>query len=190
MKPKFFTAAADFVAWLEKHHARQTELLVGFYKKDSGKASLTWPESVDAALRFGWIDGVRRRIDELSYSIRFTPRLARSHWSAVNIKRIQELAELQLLHPAGARAFEARVEARSAQASYEQKNVAFEGAQEKEFRASKVAWKFFQAQAPWYRRTATWWVISAKREDTRAKRLATLIADSAAQRTLRQLTRG
>ena len=189
MKPKFFATSDEFVAWLEEHHGRQSELLVGFYKKDSGQPSLSWPESVDAALRFGWIDGVRRRIDELSYSIRFTPRKTGSHWSAVNVKRIQELAELKLLHPAGARAFAARVEERTARASYEQKNVALEAVQEKAFRANKVAWKFFDAQPAWYRRTATWWVISAKREETRAKRLATLVADSAAQRTLRHLTR-
>ena len=189
MAPKFFPTPDAFVRWLEKNHDKQTELLVGFYKTGSGQASMTWPESVEAALRFGWIDGVRRRIDEVSYSIRFTPRKARSNWSAVNIRKMRDLAEAKLLHPAGERAFAARLEERSAVASYEQKSVAFAPAQEKLFRAHPAAWAFFQAQAPSYRRAATWWVVSAKREETRAKRLKTLMEDSAGERRLRHLTR-
>ncbi len=189
MKPKFFPTPAEFSNWLRSNHARETELLVGFYKRDSGLPSMTWPESVDAALCYGWIDGVRRRIDDVSYSIRFSPRKQRSIWSAVNIKRVEELAQLKLLQPAGAKAFAARREERSAVYSFEQATVEFEPAQKKLFRANKAAWNFFQAKPPSYRRAATWWVISAKRLETRDKRLSTLIADSAALRTLRHLTR-
>src|ERR1022692_782909 len=114
MEPRFFPTPDGFVRWLEKNHAKHSELLVGFYKVGSGRPSMTWPESVDAALRFGWIDGIRRRIDDVSYSIRFTPRKRGSTWSAINMKRIQELADAKLLHPAGAKAFAARLEARSA----------------------------------------------------------------------------
>ncbi len=189
MEPKFFPTPDGFVRWLEKHHATATELLVGFHKTDSGKASMTWPESVDAALRFGWIDGVRRRIDQVSYSIRFTPRRPGSTWSVINMKRVKELAEAKLLHAAGEKALANRLEARSGVFSYEQKNVAFEPAQEKLFRAAQAAWKFFVAQAPSYQRAATWWVISAKREETRVKRLKMLIEDSAEGRRLKHLTR-
>jgi uncharacterized protein YdeI (YjbR/CyaY-like superfamily) len=189
MKPKFFVTPDHFRTWLQENHQQHSELLVGFHKKDSGKGSMTWPESVDVALCFGWIDGVRRRIDDVSYSIRFTPRKPRSTWSAVNIKRVQELAAQGLVQPAGAKAFAARLSERSAIYAYEQKEIAFDKLQEGQFRANQPAWKFFQAQSPWYQRTAAWWVISAKRAETKAKRLATLIADSAANRTLRHLTR-
>jgi uncharacterized protein YdeI (YjbR/CyaY-like superfamily) len=189
MKPKFFPTAAQFAAWLRDNHQTESELLAGFYKKDSGQPSMTWPESVDAALCFGWIDGVRRRIDDASYSIRFTPRKPRSIWSAVNIRRMQELTAVQRVEAAGAKAFAARSEERSAVYAFEQQNVAFDEAQQKLFRANKAAWRFFEAQAPWYRRTATWWVISAKRAETKTKRLETLIEDSAAERTLRHLSR-
>jgi uncharacterized protein YdeI (YjbR/CyaY-like superfamily) len=185
MEPRFFSTPAAWRAWLEKHHAKQKELLVGFYKKDSGKPSITWPESVDGALCFGWIDGVRRRIDDVSYSIRFTPRRPRSVWSAVNIKRVEELTRDGLMQPAGAKAFEARLEDRSRIYAFEQQLVKFDSTQEKQFRANPAAWKFFQAQPPSYRQVLTWWVISAKREQTRASRLATLIENSAQNRRLR-----
>jgi uncharacterized protein YdeI (YjbR/CyaY-like superfamily) len=189
MPAKFFPSYAHFHEWLERHHSEHTELLVGFYKKGSGKPSISWPESVDAALCFGWIDGVRRRIDDESYSIRFTPRNSRSTWSLVNIKRVQELTRLGLTQPAGIKAFESRTAERCAIYSFEQRSPAFGTAQERQFRANKPAWKFFQSQPPWYRRAATWWVISAKRQDTATKRLATLILDSSENRTLRHLTR-
>jgi len=190
MKPAFFPTPSAFRAWLEEHHARTPELLVGFYKRSSGKPSITWPESVDAALCFGWIDGVRKSIDDLSYTIRFTPRKPTSTWSAVNIKRAHELTKLGLMQPAGLQAFEERDEAKSAIYAYEQRNSArFPDAYEKQFRANKTAWDFFQSRAPWYRRTATYWIISAKREETRLKRLATLIADSAQHRNIGPLTR-
>jgi len=189
MQPKFFATPAEWRDWLEKHHHTHTELLVGFHKKDSGNPSITWPESVDGALCFGWIDGVRRRIDDLSYSIRFTPRKAVSTWSAVNIRRVGELGAEGLMHPAGIKAFEARKEVRSRIYSFEQESVEFEGGQEKRFRANRAAWKFFQSQPLSYRRAATWWVINAKREETKQKRLAALIACSEGGSTLPQFTR-
>jgi uncharacterized protein YdeI (YjbR/CyaY-like superfamily) len=190
MEPIFFETPADFRAWLEEHHAAESELVVGFHKKGTGRPSLTWPESVDQALCFGWIDGVRRSLDDHSYTIRFTPRKARSTWSAVNIKRAGELIEAGLMNPAGLAAFERRSEDRSRIYAYEQRKQAkLDPAAQKEFRANRRAWAFFSEQAPSYRRTATYWVISAKKEETRRKRLKTLIEDSAAGRTLRHLTR-
>ena len=189
MEPTFFATPAAWRKWLEKNHNRKQELLVGFYKKDSGKPSITWPESVDAALCFGWIDGIRRRIDDESYSIRFTPRKPRSTWSAVNIKRVEALAARQLMHPAGIKAFEARREDRSGVYSFERRMVEFEDAQERVFRANESAWKFFLSRPPGYRRTATWWVVSAKRPETREKRLTALIGYSEKEQTIPQLTR-
>jgi uncharacterized protein YdeI (YjbR/CyaY-like superfamily) len=190
IKPVFFTAPAEFRAWFEAHHDTLQELLVGFYKQDSGKPSITWPESVDEALCFGWIDGVRRSLDEISYCIRFTPRKPRSIWSDVNIKRAEELISLGRVQPAGLKAFEQRTAARSRIYAYEQRNTAqLDEAAEQQFRANAAAWDFFQAQPASYRRTALWWVISAKQEATRSKRLATLIEDSSQGRTIRPLTR-
>ncbi|MBV9268426.1 MAG: YdeI/OmpD-associated family protein [Acidobacteriaceae bacterium] len=188
-KPKFFATPANFRAWLEEHHATEMELLVGFYKRDSGKPSITWPESVDAALCYGWIDGVRRKLDDESYSIRFTPRKGRSTWSAINIKRVGELTRQQLMRPAGIKAFEARLESRSAIYAFEQREVAFDAAQEAHFRANKGAWTYFQSKPPWYRRTATWWVVSAKRQETRDKRLGILIECSERKESIPQLAR-
>jgi uncharacterized protein YdeI (YjbR/CyaY-like superfamily) len=164
-------------------------LRVGFYKKGSGKPSITWPEAVDEALCYGWIDGVRRGIDDVSYAIRFTPRKSRSTWSAVNIKRVEELARLGHMRPAGLAAFAERAGEKSGIYAYEQKAAQLDDEYERQFRANQQAWDFFQAQAAWYRRTAIWWVISAKKEETRLKRLATLIEESAQGRTIRPLTR-
>jgi uncharacterized protein YdeI (YjbR/CyaY-like superfamily) len=190
MKPVFFTTPAKFRAWLEKHHDSAQELLVGFHKKGSGKQSITWPESVDQALCFGWIDGVRRSIDATSYSIRFTPRRSRSIWSAVNIRRAEELIQQGLMRPAGQRAFEDRMEDRSGIYSYEQRQSAeLDPAYERRFRDNERAWAFFQAQAPGYRKTAVYWVVSAKKEETRERRLATLIEDSAQQQLIGPLSR-
>ena len=190
MKATFFPTPADFRAWFEKNHAKAPELLVGFYKRDSGKPSITWPESVDQALCFGWIDGIRRRIDDASYSIRFTPRKASSTWSVVNIKRVGELTKLGLMRPAGLKAFEARDEAKSALYSYEQRHSAqFSPAFEKQFRANKKAWDYFQTQAPSYRRLATYAVMSAKREETKLKRLEKLIEDCENRRPIGRLPR-
>jgi uncharacterized protein YdeI (YjbR/CyaY-like superfamily) len=183
--PKFFETPSAWRSWLEKHHADQTELLVGFHKKGSGKPSITWPESVDQALCFGWIDGVRRNIDETSYSIRFTPRKSVSTWSVVNMRRVGELMALGLIHPSGRKAFEARIEKRSGIYSFEQTNIAFTSEQEEIFRANSKAWTFFAAQPPGYKRVMTWWVINAKREETRVSRLAKLIEESKAGRRMR-----
>ncbi len=179
MKPLFFPTPSDFRKWLEKNHASATELLAGFYKKDSGRPSITWPESVDQALCFGWIDGVRRRIDDISYSIRFTPRKSISNWSAINIARVAALTKLGLMRPAGLRAFAQRREDKSAIYAYENAVRTLDPADEKTFRANRSAWQFFNTQAPSYRRVCIYWVTSAKKEETRARRLATLIDDSA-----------
>jgi uncharacterized protein YdeI (YjbR/CyaY-like superfamily) len=189
MDPLFFATPVDWRHWLEKHHDQQKEVVVGFYKKDSGRPSITWPESVDVALCFGWIDGVRRSIDDISYTIRFTPRRPRSIWSRVNTKRVAELIDLGLMHPSGMKAFEARDDKRSGIYAFERQHVELDRKQEAQFRTNKAAWKFFQTQPPWYRRTTANWVVSAKREETRNKRLAILIADSENGRTIGPLTR-
>ena len=190
MKPLFFEAPADFRRWLEAHHATSRELLVGFHKKRTGKRSLTWPESVDEALCFGWIDGVRRSLGEASYVIRFTPRKAKSVWSAVNIRRMEALLPQGRVSPAGRRAFAARDEERSKIYSYERRRAArLDSASEKALRTDRAAWRFFQAQPPWYRRTASWWVTSAKKEETRQRRLRTLVECSARGEAIRELRR-
>jgi uncharacterized protein YdeI (YjbR/CyaY-like superfamily) len=178
MKPKlkFFAVQAEWRAWLEENHARVEELWVGFHKNASGKPSITWPESVDEALCFGWIDGLRKSVDETSYMIRFTPRRERSTWSAVNIRRVAELKRMERMHPAGLAAFERRLAEKSEIYSYEQRKTAkLEAADVRRFRANAKAWKYFEAQAAGYRRTATWWVIRAKKEETRKKRLEVLM---------------
>src|SRR5229473_8421859 len=188
-KPTFFPTPADFRAWLQAHHDKFQELLVGFYKKDSGRPSITWPESVQVALCFGWIDGVRKSLDETSYTIRFTPRKPTSTWSSININLVRDLTKKGLMRPAGLKAFAARNEKKSSIYSYEQrKNPRFTREQEKLFRANKTAWEFFRSQAPWYQRACTYWVISAKKEETKLKRLSLLIKHSQNRRTLPQLT--
>jgi len=191
MLPKltFFSTPAEFREWLEAHHDKLSEQLVGFHKKDSGKPSITWPESVEVALCFGWIDGVRKSIDETSYMIRFTPRKPASAWSSINIKLVGELTKKGLMHPAGFKAFAARSAKKSGIYAYEQrKDAHLTARQEKRFRANKTAWEFFRSKAPWYQRVCTYWVISAKREETKLKRLALLIDHSQSRRTLPQLT--
>jgi uncharacterized protein YdeI (YjbR/CyaY-like superfamily) len=189
MKAIFFESPADFRRCLEEHQNSAAELWVGYYKKGSGKLSISWPESVDEALCMGWIDGIRKGIDETSYAIRFTPRKPRSIWSAVNIARAQSLMEAGRMQPAGLRAFQNRREDRSRLYSYEQPSVALDGESEQVFMSNPEAWNFFQTQAPWYRKAASWWVMSAKKEETRRKRLGQIIADSAQGRTIRSLTR-
>jgi uncharacterized protein YdeI (YjbR/CyaY-like superfamily) len=189
-RPTSFATPAKFRAWLEKHHAKKRELLVGYYKRGSGKPSITWPESVDEALCFGWIDGVRRSLDDERYTIRFTPRKAKSNWSAINIRRAKALSELGKMRAAGLAAFEKRSDERSAIYSYEQRHAAkLEREHEQRLRANPRAWKFFQAQAPWYRRAVTHWIVSAKKPETRASRLATLIRHSAAGEAIPPLRR-
>jgi uncharacterized protein YdeI (YjbR/CyaY-like superfamily) len=181
MKATYFTSGAAFRAWLEKNHAEHDELLVGFHKRATGAPSLTWNESVDAALCFGWIDGVRRGVDDARYTIRFTPRRKTSIWSVKNIKRMQELLAEGLVSAAGRAAFEARRADRTALYSFEQRTrPELAGAQLAALQANAKAWAWWQTQAPSYQRAASHWVISAKREETRASRLAVLIKDSAA----------
>jgi uncharacterized protein YdeI (YjbR/CyaY-like superfamily) len=189
-KPLYFATGAEFRKWLEKNHETEKELLVGFHKRSSGKACMTWPESVDEALCFGWIDGVRRSLGEEAYTIRFTPRKPTSIWSAINVAKVGELTKLGKMRPAGARAFAARTAAKTGVYSFERKEAAvLSPKQQQALRANQAAGRFFDAQAPWYRRTAIHWVISAKREETRERRLQQLIADSAAGRTIGPLTR-
>jgi len=156
MKPTFFKTQADFRRWFEKHQQSTKELLVGFYKKSSGRPSITWPESVDEALCFGWIDGIRRSLDDISYTIRFTPRRSTSIWSSINIKRAQELIDQGLMRPAGLDAFQARRENKSGIYAYEQRTEKLPEPYESEFKKNKTAWDFFQAQPPWYRKTVGW----------------------------------
>lgn len=190
MKPRFFATQAAFRAWMEKHHEEAGELLVGFHKRGSGKPSMTWPESVEVALCFGWIDAVRRSIDESSYTIRFCPRRARSFWSVVNIKKVAELTEKGLMHPAGLAAFEQRTGERSGVYSFEQSQVpTLTPELQQRFRTNLDAWDHFQKQPPWYRKTAAWWVVSAKKEETKWKRLATLMECSAAGKSIKELER-
>lgn len=180
MKPKFFAHPLAFRGWLRKHHLTSTELLVGFYKRRTGKPSMTWPESVDQALCFGWIDGVRRRVDDERYTIRFTPRRPASIWSAVNTRRVAALEKQGLMRPAGAKAFARRSEEKSRTYSYERRySATLDDEHLKRLQANEKAWAFLQAQAPWYQRVATYWVVSAKKEKTRLKRLETLIEESA-----------
>ena len=185
MTPTFFPTPAAFRAWLKKHHKKEDELIVGFYRKDSGKPSITWSEAVDEALCFGWIDGIRRKHSDEAYSNRFTPRRKGSNWSAINIARVAELTKLKRMQPAGLAAFALRTEAKSRVYTYEQKNVAvIEKALEKKFKANKKAWEFFQAQAPYYRRLATGWLNSGKAEETRLRRLDKLMAACEQQRRM------
>jgi len=190
MDVKFFKTPSKFRAWLEANHDKAQELWVGYYKKDSGKPSMTWPESVDQALCFGWIDGIRKSIDAESYKIRFTPRKPTSIWSAVNIKRVAELTEQGLIHPAGLEAFQKRSDDKSAIYGYEQReNAALNKDYQEQFKANVKAWDWFHAQAPSYQKTAIWWVVSAKQEVTQLKRLATLIEDSENGRRVAPLRR-
>lgn len=188
MQPRFFPTPADFRRWLEQNHTSETELWVGFYKKSTGKPSITWPEAVDQALCFGWIDGVRKTIDAESYTNRFTPRRRGSNWSLVNIRKANELIESGLMQPAGKRAFEARDPAKSGVYLFEQKTATLPPAETKRFKANKRAWQFFESQPPGYRKLTIRWILNAKQEATREHRLATLIKDSAAGRRIAPLT--
>ena len=188
--PTFFASAAEFRRWLKRHHTSARELWVGFYKKKSGRPSMTWPESVDEALCVGWIDGVRKSIDAERYVIRFTPRKPVSNWSLVNIRRAQALIRAKRMQPAGRRAFEARDEKKSGVDFEQRAKPKFDAAIERRFRQHAAAWRFYQSQPPGYRRITTFWVMSARREETRLRRLDTLIADSAAGRRISMLSPG
>src|SRR5215831_8802666 len=181
MKIVFFKTPAAFRTWLQRHHTEHRSLHVGFRKRHTGQPSITWPEAVDEALCFGWIDGVRHRIDVDTYTIRFTPRRLGSIWSAVNLRRIRNLMRAKRVSPHGLKVYEGRNRKKTGLYAYEQMKAArFTPRYARQFRANRRAWTWFQAQAPWYRRTATHWVQRAKQEATRLKRLATLIDHSAA----------
>ena len=165
--------------WLEENHATATELWVGFYKRDSGRPGITWPESVDQALCFGWIDGIRKRVDKITYKIRFTPRRRSSIWSAINIKRAEELARQKRMRPAGLKAFAARIDNKSGIYSYEQRTTELAEPYATHLKKNKAAWNFFGMQPPSYRKMIAWWIVSAKKEETRIARLAKLIRESA-----------
>jgi uncharacterized protein YdeI (YjbR/CyaY-like superfamily) len=185
METRDFKTPAEFRAWLVKHHATSTELGVVLHKKASGKATMTWSDAVDQALCFGWIDGIARRIDDTSRVQRFTPRKPKSNWSAVNINKVAELTARGLMMPAGLAAFALRTEARSQVYSYENRHLAsLDAEREAAFRANARAWEFFEKQPPSYRQTSIYWVMNAKRQETRAKRLARLIEVSAGGRRL------
>jgi uncharacterized protein YdeI (YjbR/CyaY-like superfamily) len=177
--PTFFATASEFRRWLETHHDTAREALVGFYKTGSARGGIRYKEALDAALCFGWIDGVRKRLDALSYSIRFTPRRPGSVWSNVNTKRAALLTKLGLMAQPGLRAFEGRDKKKSRRYSYESKPPALDAALEARLRAKESAWTFFESQPPGYRKIVTYWVMSAKKEETRARRLALLIKSSA-----------
>jgi uncharacterized protein YdeI (YjbR/CyaY-like superfamily) len=189
MEPKgirYFATPAAFRAWLERHHESAGELWVGFHKKSSGAPSLTWPESVDQALCFGWIDGLRKNVDATRYTIRFTPRKPRSVWSAVNIRRFGELEAAGEVRAAGHRAFAARRENRSGIYSYEQRSAELPEAFEQRLKRHRAAAAYFHGRPPSYRKAAIWWVVSAKKEETRERRFATLVELSAENRDIPQ----
>jgi len=187
-EPTFFKSAAAWRRWLEKNHDKATEKLVGFYKVGSNKSGITYKQALDEALCFGWIDGGRRGA-EATWTIRFTPRRPKSIWSAINIKRIEELEADGRMHAAGLAAYETRDPERQKRYSHENRTSAvLAPVEERAFRANKKAWEYFSAMPPSYRRPAIWWVVSAKHEETRARRLQTLIADSAAGRKIKPLT--
>ena len=188
MKPTFFRTPAEFREWLLKYHATKDELLVGFYRKHSGRPSITWPESVDQALCFGWIDGVRKSLDDVSYTIRFTPRKPRSIWSSVNMRRAQALIDQGQMQPAGLKAYEARRDYRSGIYSYEQRSVDLPEPYNGMLKQNKTAWSFFQKQPPSYRKAICWWIICAKKEETRLKRLQKLMTHSSKAERLPELT--
>ena len=176
MKPVFFATPEQFRAWLRTHHKTAAELWVGYYRKDSGKPSITWQESVDEALCFGWIDGIRKKISDEAYTNRFTPRRAGSNWSAINIAKVKQLTKQKRMQPAGLAAFAKRTDAKSRVYTYEQASHALDKDLEKRFRASRNAWTFFEKQPPYYRKLMTGWLNGARQEATRLRRLEKLMA--------------
>ena len=176
-EPNYFDSPAAFGRWLRRHHASVDALWVGFYKKATGTPSLTWPESVDEALCYGWIDGKRRRVDDTRYTIRFTPRRRNSHWSAISLGHVPILIVTRRMQPSGLEAYTARNAARCDEISYENRPRDLPRPFLTRLQANSAAWAFFQARPPSYRRAATWWVVSAKREETRDRRLHRRSAD-------------
>jgi uncharacterized protein YdeI (YjbR/CyaY-like superfamily) len=188
MKIKYFVSAPEFRQWLVMNHIQVSELWVGFFKKASGKGGLTYAEAVDEALCFGWIDGLKKRVDDQSYTHRFTPRKPKSNWSAINIRHAERLKEAGRMTPTGLAAYAARLPGRTGVYSFENAPRTLVAADEAQFKANKSAWHFFQRQPPGYRRTAIWWVVSAKKPETRARRLGQLITDSRNARRLEQVS--
>ncbi|EIE03119.1 YdeI/OmpD-associated family protein [Leptospira licerasiae] len=187
MTPKFFKTGKEFRSWLSKNHNKESELLLGFYKTKSSKKGISYGEAIDQALCFGWIDGIRKGIDEDSYSARFTPRKRGSIWSKVNIKRIQELIQEGLVQESGLQAFHSDKK-KTAQYSFEQSEIKLPSPYKRQFQENTKAWEFFKNQAPYYQRTSIWWVISPKKEETRLKRLDILIFDSKSQKRIDAVT--
>jgi uncharacterized protein YdeI (YjbR/CyaY-like superfamily) len=180
----FFATQAAFRAWLEKHHKKETELIIGFYKVSSCKPSMTWSQSVDQALCFGWIDGVRRSIDIESYSIRFTPRRSSSIWSAINIKKVEELTKAGLMTLEGQKAFDLRTESKSRIYSHEKEPAILDPNYESQFRMNPIAWDFFNTQAPSYKKVMIHWIMNAKQEKTKISRLEKTIQISEQQKRM------
>jgi uncharacterized protein YdeI (YjbR/CyaY-like superfamily) len=187
--PLFFKSSNELHKWFQKNYSKVSEVWIGFYKISSGKKTVSYKEAVDEALCFGWIDGIRKGIDEESYVNRFTPRRKNSIWSNVNTKRINELIKEGRVEPAGMAAFKDRVKEKSGVYSFEQHSHELSPAFEKKFKANKRAWKYFISKATWYQRTSFHWVMSAKQEATRLKRLERLINDSENEATIAPLTR-
>jgi len=186
----FFPTQKEMHKWFEKNHKKEKELFAGYYKVSTGKPSITWSQSVDEALCFGWIDGVRRSVNDDSYCIRFTPRKPKSNWSAINIKKVEELTRFGLMKPEGLTAFSFRKEEKSKIYAYENPAVGFEKSYEKKFKANKQAWNYFQSKSPSYQKTTTRWVMSAKQEETRLKRLNELIKDCALSKKIKAMNYG
>jgi uncharacterized protein YdeI (YjbR/CyaY-like superfamily) len=183
MKPIFFSKQSEFRKWLEKSHKKETELLVGYYKVGSGKPSMTWSQSVDEALCFGWIDGIRRSIDKESYCIRFTPRKFSSTWSAINIQKVKTLIKQRLMRQAGLEVFSKRKK-KSKIYSFESGAKIFTENFESKFKSNKKAWNFFKSQAPSYQKMVIHWIMSAKQESTQLSRLEKTITESKKQNRL------
>ncbi|MEI7725427.1 MAG: YdeI/OmpD-associated family protein [Bacteroidota bacterium] len=188
VQPVFFSTQSEFRNWLTQNHEKATELFVGYYKVGSGKPSMTWSESVDQALCFGWIDGVRKSIDHESYFIRFTPRKPKSIWSAINIKKIEVLTAQGLMKPSGLAAFRLREESKSKIYTYENEEVLLSDQYEKSFKKNLKAWSWFQTMPRSYKKPAINWVMSARQEATREKRLTELIRDSEAGQKIKRLS--
>jgi uncharacterized protein YdeI (YjbR/CyaY-like superfamily) len=189
MEPKFFETQTAFRDWLLRNRATATELWVGLYRKSAGRPSVTYPEALDAALRFGWIDGLRKMLDDDSYAIRFTPRKTGSPWSAVNIRRVRELNALGSMNEAGLKVFEDRDERKAATRSHARNTARLSEEDERGLRANPAAWEFYTRQTPSYQKAAAWWVIDAKKDETRRKRLLTLIEESERHRAIPPLAK-
>ena len=190
MTASYYASPADWRRWLAAHHQNRDEQWVGFYKKGSGQPSITWPEAVDEELCFGWIDGVRKSIDDTSYRIRFTPRRAGSIWSKVNVRRVADLTKRGRMRAGGVAAYRSRSAKKTGVYSFEQRKQAkLSRADQRRFKANAAAWHFFKDQAASYQRTAIWWVTSAKGEETRTRRLNTLISDCVLGRRMAPLAR-